>query len=150
METAQAVGDVHAFWEIRSLGDLSSILAFVIAIINSFLIMWIRRNFLINATIRPLLVRLTQNSFSLNQCLAQFDASTDDFTESVGRCEANVQAVRRRLGIRKGWFCRELLRAVKIYHTQRDRNSAREVYNGLQKVIEHLYNLVEERGIIGS
>jgi len=61
-----------------------------------------------------------------------------------------VKAVRRRLGIWRGWFSRELLKAANKYDKQRDRSNAREVFNRLAQVIQHLDNLIEERRIIES
>jgi len=142
--------DVHSFWGIYSLGDLSSLLAFLITILNGYLISSIKQRIMINVTIVPLRDRLRSDSLELNNSLAYFETSIDEFNQALGICVANVKAVRRRLGIWRGWFSRELLKAANKYDKQRNRNNGREVFNRLAQVIQHLDNLIEERRIIGS
>lgn len=70
-----------SFWEMKSFADVSSVLALAITFVNSIMIIRIRKNFLINATLEPLIDRLRQNSLSLNITLALFEPSIDDFNE---------------------------------------------------------------------
>ncbi len=76
--------DAHSFWGIYSLGDLSSILAFLITILNAYLITSIKRRIMINVTIVPLRDRLRSDSLELNNSLAYFETSFDEFNQALG------------------------------------------------------------------
>lgn len=102
---------------------------------------------MLNLTLPPLLQRLQQDSGDLNGYLLLYEASIDSFDEVIGICEANVNAMRRRLGRHRSSFCRGLLKLIVRYRSERSSDTARAVYNALQQVIQELANRVEERRI---
>jgi len=134
-----------------SLPDWSSVLALLITIYNAYQITRVRRQILLNLTLSSLLERLRRNSERMNECLLLIlkDASIDTFDEVIAICEANVRAVRRRLGRTRARFCSPLLSAISVYRRAQNVDSARSVYNSLQGVIQEIANREEERRIRG-
>jgi hypothetical protein len=127
----------------------ASIISLLITAINTYLIVRIRAGIVVNLTLEPSLQRLRENSMEMNQYLIYYEVHANRFFETAGMCEANVKAVRRRLGYFKGWFTRDLMRSLRKYRKDRSRQNAQEVYGGLQQVRQHIANLVEERRITG-
>jgi hypothetical protein len=56
----------------------------------------------VNLTLEPSLQRLRENSMDMNQYLSYYEIHANGFFETAGMCEANIKAVRRRLGYFKG------------------------------------------------
>ncbi len=135
---------------VGEVADWASIAALVVSGINTLLIFALRRRILLNVTLEPLLDRLRENSNRMNGCLLLFDASIDTFDEVIAICEANVRALRRRLGLRRSWFCRDLIKAFGAYGDNRSYDAARRVFNHLQRVVQEVANRVEERRITAS
>jgi hypothetical protein len=130
--------------------DWASIAALAISVLNATLIFSLKRRIVVNLTLEPLLERLREGSTQMNGYLLLFDASADAFDETAAIWEANVRAVQRRPGIRHGWFCRDLLKSLRVYRNRRSYDAARRVYNHLQKVIREVANRLEERRITAS
>ena len=128
----------------------ASIVSLLISAYNAIQITSVRRNILLNVTLPLLLERLRENSKVINGHLLIFDGSADGFEEVIGLCEANVRAVRRRLGYFRGWFCRRMLKAIVRHRRRRSVDSARSVYNALQQLIQEVANRAEERRITGT
>ena len=127
----------------------ASITSLLITAVNTYLIIRIRAGIVVNLTLEPSLQRLRENSMEMNRHLGYYEIHANGFFEAAGVCEANVKAVRRRLGYFKGRFTRDLLRSLRRYRKDRSRQNAQEVYAGLQHVCQHIANIVEERRITG-
>jgi hypothetical protein len=125
----------------------ASIASLVISIFNVALIVSLKRRIVANVTLEPLLERLREGSTQMNGYLLLFEAAADDFDATAAICEADVRAVQKRLGVRQGWFCRDLLKSLRVYRNHRSYDAARRVYNHLQKVIREVANRLEERRI---
>ena len=97
-----------------------------------------------------LLQQLQDNSQDMNECFLTYGTSMDRFGATVEVCEANVRALRRRLGWQRSWFCRSVLHSMHQYRRERDENSAREIYNRLQRVVQEVAHRAEEVRISGS
>jgi hypothetical protein len=134
---------------LSEVADWASIAALVISGLNTLLIFSLKRRIILNVTLEPLLLRLQENSRVMNQCLFLFDAFSDTFDEYFGPCEANINAVRRRLGYRRSAFCKDTQRSMLRYRRSRSLETARTVYNDLQRVLREVANRVEEQRIIG-
>jgi hypothetical protein len=104
---------------------------------------------LINLTLSPLLDRLRGNSTEMNRFLVRYETSMHDLDGVIGICEANVRAVKRRLGVHHGRFCNDLLALMGAYRKQKSVVIARRVYDALQRVIQEIANRVEEIRITG-
>jgi hypothetical protein len=109
----------------------ASIISLLITAINTYLIVRIRAGIVVNLTLEPSLQRLRENSMEMNQYLIYYEVHANRFFETAGMCEANVKAVRRRLGYFKGWFTRELMRSLRKYRKDRSRQNAQEGLRGL-------------------
>jgi hypothetical protein len=127
----------------------ASIFSLVLTFVNTYLILRIRAGIVINLTLEPILARLRERSVEMNQHLAYYDVSNHRFLEVAGVCEADVRAMRRRLGYIKGWFLRDLLRSMRTLRKDRSQTNAQEVYASLQQVRQHLANMLEEKRITG-
>src|SRR5439155_26506284 len=112
-------------WNIGVLADWASISALLIALYNAYQITRVRGQIVLNLTLSSLLGRLQDNSQRMNESLLLQHASSDSFDEIVEICEANVRAVRRRLGLRRGRFCLMLLSSIAAYRRRRDTETAR-------------------------
>jgi hypothetical protein len=111
--------------------------------------MTVKRRVLINLTLAPLLDRLRGNSSEMNRFLLRHEASMHDLDGVIGICEANVRAVKRRLGVHRGRFCNDLLVLMVAYRRQKSVSMAGRVYDALQRVIQEIANRVEEIRIMG-
>jgi hypothetical protein len=60
MEIGEPVTQLHSFWAITSVADLSSVLSLGLTVVNAILILSIRRRLLFNATIADLASRHRQ------------------------------------------------------------------------------------------
>ena len=127
----------------------ASVLSLALTLLNTYLILRIKAGIVVNLTLEPMLVRLTENSTEMNQHLSYYDVSDQRFFEVAGVCEADVRAMRRRLGYIRAWFLRDLLRSMRTFRRDRSRTNAQEVYASLQQVRQHLANLLEEKRITG-
>jgi hypothetical protein len=127
----------------------ASVISLVLTFVNTYLILRIKAGIVVNLTLEPMLSRLTDNSADMNQHLSYYNLSNQQFVEVAGVCEANVRAIRRRLGYVRGRFLRALLRSIRLYRRDRSRTNAQEIYVCLQQVRQHLANLLEERRITG-
>jgi hypothetical protein len=139
----------HAESTLAYFSAWASIISLLITLINTYLIIRIRAGIVVNLTLEPSLQRLRENSMEMNRHLGYYEIHANGFFETAGVCEANVRAIRRRLGYLKGRFTGDLLRSLRRYRKDRSRQNAQEVYGGLQHVCQHIANLVEERRIIG-
>lgn len=133
-----------------SLPDWASIAGFFIVIFNAWQITRLKRRIVLSLTLDSLLRRLQTDSMDLNECLQLYRASIDRFDATVEVCKANVSTLCRRLGLRNGWFCLRVLRAIRVYQRGRDEEAARSVYNRLQGVVQEVANRVEEVRISGA
>jgi hypothetical protein len=131
------------------LADWASVLALLITLYNAYQITSVKSQIILNLTLQSLLERLEENSRQMNGYLMQYAASADSFDEVTGLCHANIRAVKRRLGLRRGWFCRGLLKTIVRYRRWQNIDTARTVYNALQQVIQEVANRIEERRITG-
>lgn len=129
--------------------DWASILALLVTAFNAFQIRNIKRRMVINLTLEALLERLQNNSREMNRFLSVYETAKSDFDGVIGVCEANVRAVRRRLGARRSRFCKQLLNRISAYGRQQRKATARAVYDTLQQVIQEIANRVEEIRIAG-
>jgi hypothetical protein len=134
---------------VGEVADWASIVALIISCVNALLIFSVKRRIVLNVTLGPLFLRLRENSESMNRCLSEFGIFSDTFNEQLGRCEANVNAVRRRLGHRRSAFCKGAQRSILEYRRRKSVDAARDVYNDLQRVLQEVENRVEEQGIVG-
>lgn len=57
--------------------------------------------------------------------------------------------MRRRLGSVRGRFLRDLSGSLRKYQRDRSEPNAQEVYSQLQKVLQEIENMLEERRITG-
>lgn len=106
------------------IADLASILALLVTAFNAFQIRNIKRRMVINLTLQTLLERLRDNSREMNRTLMVYETAKSDFDGVIGVCEANVRAVRRRLGVRRSRFCKQLLNRISAYGGQPGRAAA--------------------------
>jgi hypothetical protein len=127
----------------------ASMISLVLTLINTYLILRIKTGIVVNLTLEPILVRLRDNSAAMNQHLSYYHINDHRFFEVAGVCEADVKAMRRRLGYIRGWFLRDLLRSIRTFRRDRSRTNAQEVYASLQQVCQHLANILEEKRITG-
>ena len=129
--------------------EWASIASLALTFLNTYLIFRIKGGIIVNLTLEPMLMRLRENSSIMNQSLAYYDAIDPRFFEIAGVCEANVKAVRRRLGFLRGWFVTDLLRSIRIFRRDRSIQNAEIVYANLQQVCQHIANMLEEKRISG-
>jgi hypothetical protein len=129
--------------------DWASIISLIISGYAAIQITLVKRRVVANLTLEPLLGRLRANSKEMNRCLSDYGSYRGQFDEVLGLMEANVRALRRRLGARYGWFCRRPLAAIRVYRLDENDAGARTVYNALQQVVQEVANLVEEMRITG-
>jgi hypothetical protein len=127
----------------------ASMISLVLTFVNTYLILRIKAGIVVNLTLEPILTRLAENSADMNQYLSYYEVGNQRFFEIAGVCEANVRAIGRRLEYARGWFLRDLLRAIRSFRKDRSRINAREVYACLQQVRQHLSNMLEEKRITG-
>jgi len=85
----------------------------------------------------------------MNENLSYYDIYEDRFFEVARVCEANVKAIRRRLGYFNGRFLRDLLKTLRRYGGTRNRGNAQDVYRERQHARQHLANMLEEKRITG-
>ena len=126
----------------------ASVISLAITLLNTYLILRIKSGIVVNLTLEPMLLRLTENSADMNRHLSYYEVG-NQFFEVAGVCEANVKAIRRRLGYVRGRFLSDLLRSMRTFRRDRSRINAQEVYACLQQVRQHLANMLEEKRIIG-
>jgi hypothetical protein len=133
---------------LSDIADWASIVALLISGFNTLLIFSVKRRIVLNVTLEPMLARLTENSARMNGYLLGV-ISADVVNETIGLCEAEVRAIRRRFGGYRARFCRRLRRSMSHYRRRPDVDTARDVYNDLQQVIQEIANRAEEMRITG-
>jgi hypothetical protein len=99
--------------------DWASIIALLVTAYNAYQITTIKRRMLVNLTLEPLLDRLRENSTEMNRLLLPGSRPEYEYDTVLGICEANVGAVKRRLGSQRGQFCNRLLAAVVRHREQK-------------------------------
>jgi hypothetical protein len=129
--------------------DWASIIALLVTAYNAYQITAIKRRMLVNLTLKPLLDRLRENSTDMNRLLLPGSRPEYEYDAVLGICEANVGAVKRRLGRQRGRFCNRLQAAIVRYREQKSDRAALSVYAALQQVIQEVANRVEEMRITG-
>jgi hypothetical protein len=132
------------------IADWASVISLALVAFNVHQVTRIKKQIILNLTLDRLLRNLQDDSKAMNSHLLFYEASVDSFNEVVGKCDANVGAVRRRFGIHGGWFCRRLQKSIARYRSERNVETARTVYNDLQQVIREIINRIDERRIRGS
>jgi hypothetical protein len=105
----------------------ASVISLAVTLLNTYLILRIKAGIVVNLTLEPMLLRLTENSADMNQHLSYYEVG-NQFFEVAGVCEANVKAIRRRLGYVRGRFLHDLLRSMRTFRSDRSRINAQEVY----------------------
>jgi hypothetical protein len=134
---------------LSTFADWASVISLGVTVVNTYLIIRIRQGIVLNLTLEPILSRLRDNSENLNRHLSYYELHSASFLEVVGVCEANIKAIRRRLGYFRGWFLRDVLRSMRKYQKYRTQPNAQEVYTSLLHVCQDLANMLEERRITG-
>jgi hypothetical protein len=129
--------------------DWASIISLGVTLLNTYLIIRVRQGIVLNLTLEPILSRSRDNSEIMNRHLSYYELHSANFLEVVGVCEANIKAIRRRLGYFRGWFLRDLLKSMGKYRKDRTQPNAQEVYSSLLHVCQDLANMLEERRITG-
>ncbi|HVH78184.1 MAG TPA: hypothetical protein VM782_02240 [Stellaceae bacterium] len=135
---------------ISQVADWASIVALLVSAFNALQITIVKRRIILNVTLPDLLARLAENSRSMNLYLIAFSATNDSFDEVTGLCEANVRALKRRLGFGQGRICAGMLLSIRRYRRNRSASSARDLYNDLQQLIQEIANRLEEQRILGA
>jgi hypothetical protein len=134
---------------LSKLADWASVISLGITLFNTYLIIRIRQGIVLNLTLEPMLSRLRENSADMNRYLSYYESHAAKFLDVAGVCEADIRAIRRRLGYIRGWFLRDLLKSVHKYKRDRTQPNAQEIYSSLLHVRQRLANMLEERRIIG-
>jgi hypothetical protein len=123
---------------LSTFADWASVISLGVTVVNTYLIIRIRQGIVLNLTLEPILSRLRDNSESMNRHLSYYELHSASFLEVVGVCEANIKAIRRRLGYFRGWFLRDVLRSMRKYQKYRTQPNAQEVYTSLLHVCQDL------------
>jgi hypothetical protein len=132
------------------LADAASIISLLLVIYNAFQITAVKRRIVLNVTLDPLLNRLQEGSREMNYCLLNYQATVADLDVVMSMCEADVRALIRRFGVRRGGFCKSFLTILFAYRRRKSEDGARAVYAALQRVIREASNRAEELRITGS
>src|SRR6185437_7492022 len=97
----------------------ASLISLAVAAWNTYLILRIKAGIVLNVTLEPMLIRLKENSAELNRQLMYYEVNHHRFSEVAGICEADVKALRRRLGFIKSRFVRGPLRSMRTFRRDR-------------------------------
>ena len=135
---------------LNEVADWASVAALLISAFNALQITSVRRRIILNVTLPTLLTRLRENSSRMNLYLISYLASGESFYEVIGPCEANVRALKRRIGFRQARICAGMLLSFKRYRRDKSVGNARDVYNELQQLIQEVANRLEEQRITGA
>ncbi|HVC50825.1 MAG TPA: hypothetical protein VND87_02265 [Stellaceae bacterium] len=127
----------------------ASLVSLALTLVNTILILRIKSGIVVNLTLEPLFDRLRQRSGEMNQFLAYYEVNGARFFEVAGICEADIRALRRRLGYVRSRFLRSHVHAARKFRRDRSAANAQEVYASLQQVRQHIANMLEERRITG-
>lgn len=134
---------------LSTFADWASVISLGVTVLNTYLIIRIRQGIVLNLTLEPILSRLRDNSENMNRHLSYYELHSDNFLQVVNVCEANIKTIRHRLGYRRGWFLRGVLRSMRKYRKDRTQPNAQEVYSSLLHVCQGVANMLEERRITG-
>lgn len=129
---------------LRNIGDVASVIGFLISAYVLFELIIIKRKFLFKARIPDLIKSLKNHTMEMSQRLNAFDGSKRELETDLTRCGATLKNLKSKVDRNTRQITKQLIKRIQKRNKPPQKEEMWQIYNDLQALIDSLGHLQKD------